>query len=325
MYSWRQLLGEIIADPRERQRMTEQMKLSPPTLQRWAQGLSTPRLNNLRQLPKVVPHQHRQQMQDLLRQQFGSLLDLDHHAAGRDEEIPLEIPSSLYERVFHAYSQLSEPILMEAIISLALQHALLQLDPDRLGMEIAIAQFVPPAPGAPVRSMRETFRYNTPPWGKGSRLNTMFLGEESLAGYSIRQGYVVTIQSRREGESRFPVNWVEHEESAAACPIARANRIAGCLICSSTQPDYFTPALNSLLLSYSEMLTVAFEREQYYDRKDVSLLLMPPYDQQEPILATYRERFLRLAREQLVRPMEATHVAWRDIEEELIRIAYTID
>jgi hypothetical protein len=322
MQSWRQLLGEIIEDPRERQRMTEQLKLSAPTLTRWAEGFSAPRLNNLRLLLKAVPPQYQQLMQELLRLEFGGLLDQGNHTPGREESQPLEIPSSLYERVFHAYAQLVEPIMVESIIELALQHALVQLDPDRLGMEIAIAQCVTPAESSPVRSLRETVRYDTPAWGKGTQIKTMFLGDESLGGFAVREGHIVTIQSRREGEYRFPANWIEQEESAAACPIARFGKVAGCLICSSTQPDYFTPVLCSLLVAYSEMLTVAFEREQYYEIKNVSLRLMPSYYRQEPLLATYSQRFLRIIKEQRLHAAQAEQAAWREIEEELIQLSY---
>src|SRR5579883_2024761 len=53
--SWRELLGKIIADPQERQRLADTLNINPITLTRWATHKSNPRPDNLRPLIEVLP------------------------------------------------------------------------------------------------------------------------------------------------------------------------------------------------------------------------------------------------------------------------------
>ena len=54
--TWRELLGSIIRDPQERQRIASDLGVRTITLMRWANGESNPRLQTLHQLLGVLPH-----------------------------------------------------------------------------------------------------------------------------------------------------------------------------------------------------------------------------------------------------------------------------
>src|SRR6266487_6389048 len=53
-HTWRDLLGKIVNDPYERQRIADIVGVNPITLTRWANGKSKPRQENLRPLLEVV-------------------------------------------------------------------------------------------------------------------------------------------------------------------------------------------------------------------------------------------------------------------------------
>ncbi|HEY7415308.1 MAG TPA: helix-turn-helix transcriptional regulator, partial [Ktedonobacteraceae bacterium] len=62
--SWRSLLSSIVSDPKEKQRIIEELNITPITLSRWVNGDSDPRPQNLRTLVNVLP-QYREQFLDL--------------------------------------------------------------------------------------------------------------------------------------------------------------------------------------------------------------------------------------------------------------------
>jgi len=63
--TWRELLGQIIENPREKQRLAGELGIRPITLTRWAHEKIRPRLSNLLLLVKALP-KHRKQLIDLI-------------------------------------------------------------------------------------------------------------------------------------------------------------------------------------------------------------------------------------------------------------------
>jgi hypothetical protein len=63
--SWRELLGKIIADSHERQRIANMLGVNPITLTRWVNNESKPRPQNLRQLPIDIMMQARRNSQPI--------------------------------------------------------------------------------------------------------------------------------------------------------------------------------------------------------------------------------------------------------------------
>ena len=317
---WRDFLGKIIKDPQERQQIANELSVRPITLTRWVTGESKPRPHNLRLLIKALP-EHRQALLELIPKELG--YDLEQGV----EDIPVsyEIPSIFYARVLNAHCTLPKVLHFNSICDVILQQALKQLDPNRVGMEVTVVQCMPPSQENKVRSLREGMGRGTPPWSRELEQRTMFLGIQSLAGYVVSSGHMRAIESRGEGEKFFPVEWVEWEESAMAYPIMRSDRVAGCFLVSCTQPNYFiSPARQTLIQNYAELLSVAFEPEAFYDLGDIDLGRMPSYTDQQPYLAKFRSRVAEMMIRFRLDIIQAERKVWQQIEDELLRTSFDL-
>ena len=93
--TWRELLGYIIRDNKEKQRITEELGITPITLNRWVNGESDPRSQNMRLLITVLP-QYREQLIELIRQEKG----LSDFTLPPPDDLVTDIPSEFYARVF---------------------------------------------------------------------------------------------------------------------------------------------------------------------------------------------------------------------------------
>lgn len=318
--SWRELLGKFLQDPRERSRIAAELGVNPLTLTRWVSGESNPRSQNLQALLRALP-QYREFLLESIPEEFGQLFN----EAVVKEDALQEIPAAFYARIFSAYAELPDILRSWSICDLILLQALLQLNPNRVGMEITVVRCMPPSQGQKVRSLRETVGRGTPPWARELQQKTMFLGTESLAGYTVTMGRSVAIQTKG-GQHRFPARWVDREESAAAYPIKQAGRIAGCLLFSSTQPNYFLPFRLALIESYAELIVLAFEREEFYELGSIDLGIMPSPEEQQPYFSAFSQRVTDMMREatrsqQPVGIIEAEQVVWQQLEAELLQLA----
>lgn len=312
---WRELLGKIIKDPQEKQRIANELKISPVTLVRWANGESIPRPQNLRYLLNALP-EYRKAFLEALPGEFGETFV----GGGDAVEEPQEIPSVFYASVLSGHCNLPKILHFSSLCDAILLQALNQLDPNRVGMEITVVQCMYPSSENKIRSLRENMGRGTPPWNRELEQKTLFLGVESLAGYVVTTGRPLLIQSRKEGESLFPAQWVEGEESAMAYPIMRSDRIAGCLLVSSTQPNYFvSPARQKLIQAYAELLSVIFDPSAFYELRCVELGRMPDYHQQRAHLATFHQRTGEVMTKMRVGIIQAERLVWQQIEEELLQ------
>ena len=157
LYSWRVLLGQLIHDPQERNRIANELGINPATLVRWAHNETNPRPQNLSQLLKVVASANRQKLQESIAEEFpefGIKVNEDFI-----EDTSIEIPSGTYSSVLHTYITAPKRQRFWLVSNLILQEALRQLDPNLLGMTVSIAQCVKPQEGMKVRSLREHGRH----------------------------------------------------------------------------------------------------------------------------------------------------------------------
>ena len=320
--SWRELLGRIIADPQEKQRIINELGINPITLIRWVKGEVVPRDENLRRLLAVLPAQ-REALAQLLVEAFPALVV----SSGQDTpEDATRIPAEFYSRILSSYVATPPERRFWSVSDLTIQLALGQLDPNYLGMAFVIAQCMPPA-GAThrVRSLRQNAGRGTSPWNTYLEQEPLLLGMESLAGYAVSVGHLVVQQSRAE-QTYVPARWVEWEESAAACPIFLGGRIAGCVVVSSTQPGYFLPFRQRLIEKYTELLTLAFTYEEFYAIESIELKLMPSPEVQKAYFVHYRQRVSDLMQEASRRQSpitiaQAERIAWEELETELSGLA----
>jgi hypothetical protein len=284
--AWRELLGKIIRDPQDKQRIAHEIGISSITLLRWVSGESKPRVQNLRLLLNALP-EHRQQLCDSLLEDFGNLFVAEEEY----DNSPYDIPSVFYARVIHAHCTLPRILHFSSICDIVLMQALKQLDSARVGMRIAIVQCTYSAPGKKVRSLRESASRSTLPSQSNGELLPLFLGRESVAGSVVASAALCIIKDRHEGYARFPSQWENWQESILAYPILLTGRIAGCLLVASVQPNCFRlPTYQKLIRRYAELLTVAFEPDAFYTSECIELGQMPCAEKQRSTFVSLRQR-----------------------------------
>ncbi|MBX5458018.1 MAG: GAF domain-containing protein [Thermogemmatispora sp.] len=324
MQTWQELLSQLIRDIQLERRLAQEMGVQPITLRRWARGIVQPREDNLRRLLKAVPREVYPELMRLLANDFPKLLE-----QSTETSAPAVLPAppvELYVRALSMYTTTPPSLYPEALYDLLLQQMLRQLDPEQRGLAVTVARCMPPpAPGGKVRSLREIVGRGNPPWPRDLSQQAIFLGAESLAGAAVTHCRLVTIPSRDEEYSLFAAHWVEHEQSAVACPILWQTRVAGCLIVSSTLPHAFTQAQQSLIERYAQLLSLCFRPEAFYSHSDIELRLMPLYTEQLPYLQNFRRYVSRKVEEacaagRSLSLYEAQEFAWREIEEQLLEL-----
>lgn len=312
---WREVLGTIISNAQERQRIAQELGVRPITLNRWVRGDSEPRPQNLRHLLSVLQPEHR----DLLLELLGE--DLGEYPDSAADDTSREIPSEFYSRVLNARATTNETLRYWSISNLILQQALSQLDPDRLGLAITIVRCMISAGRKKIRSLRESVGMGTPPWAGDLEQKGMFLGAESLAGYVVTTCRPAQLQNIHKDGLTLPAHQVDHEISAAAHPILYTGRIAGCVLVSSTQPDYFVSSnRNALIGNYANLLALAIEPGEFYDPQDIELMIMPPHSLQKEYFANFRQRVTQALRTKSMNNIQAEQYAWEQLEEELLQV-----
>ena len=317
--SWRDLLKTIISDPQERLRLSEELGIRTITLSRWANHETDPRPQNLRHLLSALP-QYREQLLDLIREEHG----FEEFSDAGIDDASMGLPAAFYTNVFSTRAATVDTMRYWSICNLILQQAIGQLDPDRLGMAIHVVRCMPPSQSdEKVHSLRESVGIGTPPWVGDLEQKAMFLGAESLCGYVVTLCRPAANQNVDDPHNMIPAHRVQHEKSAAVHPILYAGRIAGCLLVSSTQPNYFAShARIALIEHYANLLALAFEPEEFYDPQDIELRHMPDQEIQKSFFANFRQRvanmMIKAARERHpVNNIQAERLVWQNLEEEL--------
>jgi transcriptional regulator with XRE-family HTH domain len=311
---WHELLGMIISNTQERQRIAQELGVRAITLSRWVRGESEPRPQNLRHLLSVLQPDHRDLLLEMLGEEIKESQDVT-------DDTSREIPSEFYSRVLSARATTNETLRYWSISSLILQQALGQLDPDRLGLAITVVRCMRSAGEKKVHSLRESVGKGTAPWTGDLEQRGMFLGAESLAGYVVTTCRPAQLQNIQKDGLTLPAHQVEHEVSAAAHPILYTGRIAGCVLISSTQPDYFvSSARNTLIGNYANLLALAIEPEEFYDPQDIELMIMPPHTLQKEYFANFRQRVTQALRQKTMNNLQAEQYVWEQLEEELLQV-----
>jgi hypothetical protein len=320
--TWRDFLASIIQDSQERQRVANELGVNPVTLTRWVNKEATPRSQSLHRLLKAFP-QHRKVLLELLAVEFEGFATETEEAL--TDASPQEIPREFYVRVLRTCATIPKELRFSSLCDLILQQALEQLDPQRLGLAVIIARCMPPSHEGKIRSLRESIGRGTPPWGSNLEQQAVLLGAESLAGHAVISGHLVVNQNLTDGQGLSPGYRGVWEESAAAAPIMLEGNVAGCLLVSSTQPNYFLPFQQTLIQDYAELSALAFRSEEFYEIQQIELGLVPLQEVQQAYLAVFRQRLtetvIQAARQQQpLTIIQAEQLVWQQFEEELLRL-----
>src|SRR2546430_528148 len=211
--AWSIVLQGIIKSPSERQRLSAALGVTSMTLSRWASGESRPQHTHLIHLVQVIHPNQRQELLDALEEQYPDIQNWVN-------EVPSEqIPSEFFAHVLNIRTTTTESLRFWRISDEVLKQALLQLDPNRLGMAVMLVQSMPPSPvDGKVRSLRKRTGKGTSPWTADLEHDMLFLGLESLSGYSVEVRHIVSDDDLRQSKP-FPAVQDSHEVSAASHPI----------------------------------------------------------------------------------------------------------
>jgi hypothetical protein len=286
------------------------------TLSRWANGESKPQRPHLIHLLQVVHPRQRQELLDALEEQYSDI------QSWLTEDTSEHIPSEFFAHVLNIRTTTTENLRFWRISETVLKQALIQLDPNHLGMAVKLVQCMRPGIDGKVRSLRERAGKGTHPWTTDLEYDVLFLGLESLSGYAVEVRHIVSDDDLRQSKT-FPTVKDYHEASAAAHPIRFEGNIAGCLLASSAQPGYFSPQRLSLLTIFSDLLSLAFDKEDFYPSQMIELRVMPQPNIQRPILATFRQRVTARFQQAMYQQKQLSNAeielqAWQELEAELL-------
>lgn len=322
--TWKTVLQKIIASPKERQRLANELGINTITLTRWARDDSRPQRSYLTRLIKVVhPHQRAELLSSLL----VAYPDLQEKLM---EETAEWVPASFFRQVLKARASTIETMRSWQISSMVLNEALQLLDPNQLGMAVTPALCMPPVNNK-ILSLREQGGRGTDPWNTDLEHQSIFLGMNSLAGHVVQTGRASSVRDVSK-ERYIPVFAypVGMEVSSAAAPIWLEGKIAGCLLASSTQLEHFTQPRLDLLINLATIFSLALDSENFYNHQLVQLRYIPTPPVQNDYLKTFRQRVSRLMiqagrKGEMLSTVDAERQAWQEIEEILIRVGAEMD
>lgn len=314
--TWQELLALIMLDPTEKQRIATELGVNPLTLDRWVKGLNAPSsLKKLGRLVAAIPPELRQQFSDLISMEYTDFSPTERDAISK------QVSRDFYPLLIRTRKETSNRF--SQLCFLTLQAALVQLDNGRLGTEIIVLRCMPLRNGK-VRSLREACALGNRPWRGDLQLKHLFLGAESLAGYSVTTIHQAVVQDIEKDTSLVPIHQVKNEKSAAAFPIVCEGAIAGCLLITSTQLNFFIPERLALLAEFADALALAFRDADFYPPSAIELRVMPPYEVQERAFASFDKRrsgLLERAKheEQPLDAVQAGQLVQEELEEEFLQ------
>jgi transcriptional regulator with XRE-family HTH domain len=314
--SWSSVLQSIIRSSAERQRLSSALGVTSMTLSRWASGESKPQRQHLIHLLQAVSPSQRPDLLNALEQQYPDI------QSWLTEDTFEHIPSEFFAQVLNIRTTTTESLRFWRISEFILKQVLTQLDPNRLGMAVKLVQCMKPGADGKIRSLRERTGKGTLPWAADLEHDVLFLGLESLCGYAVEVRHIVNDDNLQQSKT-FPAIQDDFEVSAAAHPIRFEGRIAGCLLASSTQKNYFSQQRLKLLTTFSDLISLAFDKDDFYDPNSIELRVMPKPDFQRPILTQFRQRVTlkfqqAMFNQQRFSNAEVEQDAWKELETELL-------
>ena len=321
--AFRTLVKELLRDSTARKRIEQRTDIAPRTLSRWVSGeTEEPDRKRLSILLAALP-EHRDPLLATITQ---AMPDFEAPLLDPATRLVEDLPMDFWVRLLETNANTPRNLHFASIVHLIFLQLQSALDPEHIGVQLIIAQCSPPtSPGQPVRSLREVMKMTTHQSLLTSPGDTIFLGAESLSGYSVSLCQASIVQNVRE-EQHLPVRRARNEQSAAAYPIQRGGYVAGCFLVSSPQPDLFSQRLQYLLQIYAYLLSMAFETEAFYAPERIRLRLMPAEQIQHQYIANFQQRVMTILQGDLsLSRLQAEIAAWQQIEEELLALPPSTD
>ncbi len=320
--TWRELLNEL--SPEEKRRIIDRLGIQERTLERWIRGQTDlPHLSKLRQLLNALSVQTRGLF-------IEAVLQEPSFSRFAEEIVPLslstrlEIPSAFYARLMEVHVSTLKELRFTSISQLVMLQILQQLDLHHLGLCVIVLRCTPPFKGK-VRSLYQQLSLGSFPWSNVVEQRGFFVGVESVVGQAVVDGSPTTIQNvySLDDPDLISVHRDKHTASIAAFPIQKEDSIAGCLLVLSTQPNFFTPSRFSVLQQYSHLMVIGLNNDEFYERQQIDLQVLPSVKAQDDVLTQVRKRtstVLKQAQDdgQFISWFEAEQSARQYIEAELL-------
>lgn len=305
--TWRTFLRELnrSMDAPQKSAFARDVDVSQATINRWRRGEDWPKPRNLERLLAILSDEQREHMIELMRkdQKVWSTLPADVRASHGEEPFEDAQTSSLRNldldhfclNMLRLQRDSPDPFwqLSGAILRECLKH--LETHPVQVGMEIVVALCMPPRNGK-VLSLRATVGMGSSPWRGDLHMKDYFLGLDSLAGYVVTTRRGDMVPDLTQPSFRTPAPFLDHERSAAAFPIMRVANgpsaemtIAGALIASCAQPNYFTDERLEIFEVFADIIRLALHGDVYafYPSSTIELIPMPSWSIQRDLLATF--------------------------------------
>jgi hypothetical protein len=294
--TWRALLSIYVRDTKEKQRILDNLGVTNITLQRWINGETAPRPQNLRQLISFLPSAYRERMLTLLSEEN---IHTDVIATLQDN-LPAPITTPFYLSILKALSSTIQHQRFWKLGEAIVDHALRQLDPENQGLYIWVALCMPPSgPFQKVRSLRESIGQATFPWPDQLTDTGHFLGAESLTGSVVTSCRPCVIQNISQVQHLLPIRLMDPpEKSVAIYPILYSGLVGGALIVGSVQTNYFMiQQRTDLIKNYADLIALAIESDAFYPSDMIALHVMPETDVQQKYFTAHFQRFRAQAME----------------------------
>lgn len=250
----------------------------------------------------------------------GSKFDRDEQHASTAHFIDVREPQKdIYRRVLELRETMIEDGMRGwQIIQAIFEDALLRLDPKHSGLSIVYARLMPPREDG-IHSLYELEMRGSYPWPFTLESKT-YLGSTTLAGTAAM---VQRMQQWDDlgSNGRLQIMADDLERSACAQPVMLAGRMAGVLVVSSTQPDFFMDqAVCRSVVEYARLLTLAFNDRDFYPCSQIHLRPMPDLKwQREEMSRVYVSRVVACASKGNLSLLEAEEYVRRELEEEFER------
>jgi hypothetical protein len=327
--NWRELLADILRNPREKQLLLDELNVRSITLTRWVNGETEPRQQNLQQLVKALTR-YCDYLPELLKNEKNTV-DLSLLLANQ-ERASSKIPSEFYSRVLASRAQTPEHMRFWTIANMILRQAMDQLDPSHQGIALWLTRCMcfgkegEPENNRMVRSLRLTLGYHTNKPLDHMEQEGMFLGIESAEGETLIMGHPIVYQNLSQAGLLTPKTPVIEHRCAAICPIVYQGFVAGTFSVASTREDFFLlPERATLIQQYSDLLALAFGTEEFIPRQNIMLSVMPDFHLQRKHFAGFRQRVAAVMIEKLnqgesISHTEAENIIWHKLEEELLAL-----
>ncbi|GHO88761.1 GAF domain-containing protein [Dictyobacter formicarum] len=289
----------------ELSRVARELAVAENTVYRWMNGTSEPRATHLKRLPEVLP-EHRIPLIAAIQETFGDVL-------GNPAPTIKEISKEIYQRVLEqmAHSQDDETRFWH-ISEILFEDILERLDANHHGLAVTYAKLMP-AHQDGIHSLREVKMRGHVPW-PDTVDSKAYLGSTTLVGAAAVLQRIQTWNDMDNNRALVEID--EHERSACAVPVLRGGMLAGVLVVSSTQPDFFkdTTACQAAA-EYALLIGVALCDREFYPSALLHLRPMPPLRwQREEINRKYLNRIIAYAHQHSTSRREAEFWIQQEME-----------